>query len=80
MTVIPHSLAFRSNSQQFFDAAAIIFRSVDQRGQQELDIAIYAQNWSALLLEHVHNEVSLMPMCYTQLIRRSTSVAMTLIG
>lgn len=55
---IPESLKYGETCQQFFDTALSVFRAVDESGRESLDLTVYTQDWSNLLLRHVHDEVS----------------------
>ena len=46
-----------SISQQFFDIALTVFKSMDKFAVDALPLGAYVQDWSKLLLEHVHDEV-----------------------
>ena len=57
--VIPHCLHYRNAaSQQFFEVATLLFRSTGDEYYETLDVSNYVREWSRLLLEHEHDEVS----------------------
>ena len=57
--VIPHCLHYRNAaSQQFFEVATLLFRSTGDEYYETLDVTKYVREWSRLLLEHEHDEVS----------------------
>lgn len=59
VTMIPHTVHYSDNTQQFFAIALDVFRSIDETRQESLPLASYLQRWSSLLLEHKHEEVCL---------------------
>ena len=56
-TIIPQSLDHGENSQQFFEVALTLFRSIDHASQENLEFGRYIEEWSDLLLEYTHTEV-----------------------
>ena len=55
--MIPHSVTCGERSYQFFDIALVVFRSIDEVGRENLQLATYIRDWSNLLLNHIHDEV-----------------------
>ena len=57
--VIPHCLHYGNTaSQQLFEVAIVLFRSTGDAYYGTLDVSKYVHEWSRLLLEHQHEEVS----------------------
>ena len=56
--IISFCLDFADSSEQFFDVITELCKSMDRTSCSTLDLATYAQNWAAILWQHVHYEVS----------------------
>ncbi|KAL9043997.1 MAG: hypothetical protein Q9214_002835, partial [Letrouitia sp. 1 TL-2023] len=54
--LIPDSLGYSHNSEQFFTLSTLLFRQLDGAHRQNLDLSNYVREWSALLLRHQHHE------------------------
>lgn len=78
--IIPKSLEHGAKSQQLFDVAFCLFRALDDAGKESLELERYIQDWSDLLLNHKHTEVSQRSSCIKSfLIEDSLSVEKVLI-
>ena len=56
--VVPHCLQYKNTtSQQFFEVAALLFRSTGDAYYGNSTVSSYVHEWSGLLLEHEHEEV-----------------------
>ena len=58
--MVPKTVQLPQNTEQFFSIALETFRHVDEDYQEQLPLASYVQIWSKLLLEHQHQEVSIV--------------------
>ena len=55
--MIPQTVQHLYESEHFFDVAVEVFRCLDEEYQEDLPLAAYLQDWSALLLSYQHDEV-----------------------
>lgn len=55
--IIPESLKHADKSQQFFDVTLCLFRAIDHVNRERLELDKFIQEWSDLLLKHIHTEV-----------------------
>ena len=55
--MIPQTVQHLHETEQFFEIAVEVFRSLDEEYQEELPLATYLQDWSDLLLSYQHDEV-----------------------
>lgn len=61
--VVRHCLQYKNTaSQQFFEVAALLFRSTGDAYYGTLDVSRYVHDWSGLLLKHEHEEVGWSPL------------------
>jgi hypothetical protein len=44
-------------SLEFFEMAAMVFDCMDNAYRKDLDLTLYLQNWSGILLRYEHDEV-----------------------
>ena len=58
LALIPETVQHRHDTEQFFDIALDVFRSLDQDFHEGLPLETYLQDWSNLLLNYQHHEVS----------------------
>lgn len=57
--IIPDCLEYKNTaSQQFFEVATHLFKLTSDACPGALDVSSYVHEWSRLLLEHEHEEVS----------------------
>ena len=63
--IIPETIRYSQNTEQFFRIALEVFRQLDENSQKQLQLASYMQRWGTLLLECQHNEVCLPDLCST---------------
>ena len=61
--MIPLTLESAAVSQQFFEIALVIFRSLDHMHHESLELQTYAQEWIYLLVAHESTEVYSMNDC-----------------
>lgn len=57
LPLIPQSLQHGNTSEQFFETTLAVFRAIDDSGRESLNLTLYTQEWSNLLLRHKHEEV-----------------------
>ena len=55
--MIPQTVQHLHGTEQFFEIAVEVFRSLGEEYQEELPLAAYLQDWSDLLLSYQHDEV-----------------------
>ena len=78
---IPQSLNYASHSQQFFEIANLVFRSLDHTTQQSSDLELNVSSWCNLLLGHSHrefvgrDEIDWVVLGFARLINHSLEVA-----
>lgn len=56
--ILPEAKCNPENSEQLFQAALAVFRSVGEFSRDSLDIEGYIIEWGTLLVAHKHEEVS----------------------
>ncbi|KAL8994894.1 MAG: hypothetical protein Q9169_005268 [Polycauliona sp. 2 TL-2023] len=57
--LIPETLQYGQNSEDFFAVTTIILRNLDDVYRGNLDLIAYVQTWTNLLLKHRHDELLL---------------------
>ena len=55
--MIPRTSLHAQNTEQFFDIALEIFRSIDENDREELPLARYILDWSDLLFSRENDKV-----------------------
>jgi ubiquitin carboxyl-terminal hydrolase 34 len=58
-----NTVRFAKQSQEYFSAAIWVFRSVAERGPQDVDFSEYVSKWSESMLSHETEEVSCCFYC-----------------
>jgi len=56
-TLFSQSLAYPENSQQLFDVAQVVFRSLDHLNRESFEMQTNVEEWSHILLSHRSIEV-----------------------
>jgi ubiquitin carboxyl-terminal hydrolase 34 len=55
-SIIPDSVHWSGQSQQFFEIAELVFRAQDEYERNEISLRSFLTQWSDLLLSHQHQE------------------------
>jgi ubiquitin carboxyl-terminal hydrolase 34 len=62
-------LEFPTQSQEFFEAAYIVFTSVAEKSPHDLIFSEYLRQWSGIMLSHRTNEVCCMIVVFQDILR-----------